>query len=301
MNLFIWNVKGLNHPSKQKEVQRFVRSKKIGLVCLVETKLKEANAGAISSTLFPDWEFSYNYEHHYLGRIWLCWSREDFVVTILHKSDQCITCIVHSIKEKVCWHQTYVYCSNNPIERRILWQHLLSIKLRMVAGPWLLCGDFKSVRFLEEKWGLGSLNSYQLEFHDCLNTLEVVDLNFSGCFFTWSNKSEGDNFVARKLDRVLVNEEWLCQFGRTCVDFPTRGISDHSPAVITVGTLPSFGPKPFKFYNYWLENKDYMEWLSNCWNQEVRGVPMYRLSRKMKAFKAVLKGKNKGLYRDIRS
>lgn len=32
------------------------------------------------------------------------------------------------------------------------------------------------------------------------------------------------------------------------VDFPSCGVSDHSPAVISVGTLVSFGPKPFKFY-----------------------------------------------------
>lgn len=120
-------------------------------------------------------------------------------------------------------------------------------------------------------------------------------------FFTWSNKSEGSGFVARKLDRVLVNEEWLCSFGKTCVDFPTGGISDHSPPVISVGSWISFGPKPFKFYNFWLENENYMEWLSNYWNQEVRGFPMYKLSKKLKAFKVVVKGKNRNHYGDIRS
>jgi exonuclease III len=183
MNFLIWNVRGLNHPSKQKEVQSVVRSKKIGLVCLVETKVKEANVGSISSTMLLDCEFCYNYESHYLGRIWVCWSREEFAVTVLHKSDQCITCLIHSIKDKNSWHHTFVYGSNNPVERRNLWQNLKSIKLRVVCGPWMLCGDFNSVWFLEEKWGSNSLNSYELEFHECLNGLEVVDLNFSGCFF----------------------------------------------------------------------------------------------------------------------
>jgi hypothetical protein len=52
-------------------------------------------------------------------------------------------------------------------------------------NPWLLCGDFNVVRFLDEKWGSDSLNSYELEFGACLNNLEVIDLNFSGCFYTW--------------------------------------------------------------------------------------------------------------------
>jgi hypothetical protein len=92
------------------------------------------------------------------------------------------------------------------------------------------------------------MNTYEVEFDVCLNNLEVRDLNSSGCFFTWNNKSEGAGFVARKLDRVLVNEEWQCNFGKTLVDFTSCGVSDHSPAVISVGTLVSFGPKPFKFY-----------------------------------------------------
>lgn len=129
----------------------------------------------------------------------------------------------------------------------------------------------------------------------------MLDLNFSGCFFTWSNKSEGSNFLARKLDRVLVNEEWLCKFGKTCVNFPPGGVSDHSPTVITVGTLLSFGPKPFKFFNYWLEHKNYSEWFMTCRNQEFQGVPMYKLCRKLKSLKAVLKGKNRSCYGDIRS
>jgi len=68
---------------------------------------------------------------------------------------------------------------------------------------------------LSEKWGSDSMNTYEVEFDVCLNNLEVMDLNSSGCFFTWNNKSEGAGFVARKLDRVLVHEKWLCNFGKT--------------------------------------------------------------------------------------
>lgn len=71
--------------------------------------------------------------------------------------------------------------------------------------------------------------------------------------------------MARKLDRVMVNEEWLIKFGGTKVDFPSGGVSDHSPAIITVGTLMSFGPKPFKFCNFWLENTDFQDWLAAGW------------------------------------
>jgi hypothetical protein len=175
------------------------------------------------------------------------------------------------------------------------------MKLQVSSKPWILCGDFNVVRQLSEKWGVDSLNAYELEFDNCLNSLEVTDLNFSGCLFTWNNKSEGSRFIARKLDRVLVNEDWLCNFGRTCVDFSSGGISDHSLAFISVGTMVSFGPKPFKFFNYWLENKDFMSWISDCWSQDVQGVPMFKLCRKLKAVKIMLKEKNVGCYGDIKN
>lgn len=72
MNLLVWNVRGLNHPSKQKEVQSMIRTKKIGLICLIETRVKVSNADRILASMLPDWDFCFNYEKHFLGRIWVC-------------------------------------------------------------------------------------------------------------------------------------------------------------------------------------------------------------------------------------
>jgi hypothetical protein len=58
-----------------------------------------------------------------------------------------------------------------------------------------------------------------VDFGECLNELEVSDLNFSSCLFIWSDKQEEVAFVARKLDRVVANEEWISCFGGTTVDF----------------------------------------------------------------------------------
>lgn len=46
----------------------------------------------------------------------------------------------------------------------------------------------------------------------------MEDLNFCGSLFTWTNKQEGDAFVAKKLDRIMVNEFWMEKFGNTFVE-----------------------------------------------------------------------------------
>jgi hypothetical protein len=38
MNMLVWNVRGMNHPSEQKEVQSTISAKKTGLACLIDTK-----------------------------------------------------------------------------------------------------------------------------------------------------------------------------------------------------------------------------------------------------------------------
>jgi hypothetical protein len=74
----------------------------------------------------------------------------------------------------------------------------------------------------------------------------------------------------------LANENWMSYFGKTIAEFNSGGISDHFPAVISVGILQSFGP-PFKFYNYLLEHKVFSTWVKEGWNTQVEEVPMYQL------------------------
>jgi hypothetical protein len=48
-----------------------------------------------------------------------------------------------------------------------------------------------------------------------------------------------------------------------------------------VGVLRSFSPKPFKFYNYWIDHQDFLNWVKEGWRQQVDGVPMYQLCKKL--------------------
>jgi hypothetical protein len=51
MNFLIWNERGLNHPSKQQEVRSMIKIHKIGLICLIETRVKLHNANKIRSCI----------------------------------------------------------------------------------------------------------------------------------------------------------------------------------------------------------------------------------------------------------
>ncbi len=58
---------------------------------------------------------------------------------------------------------------------------------------------------------------------DCVNSLEVLDLPFTDCSFTWTNKMEEEHFVVGKLDKLMVNEYWFVEFEKTKVEFQDGG------------------------------------------------------------------------------
>jgi len=49
------------------------------------------------------------------------------------------------------------------------------------------------------------------------------------------------------------------------------------------------GPKPFKFFNYWLKCAGFVDVLKEAWAINVQGVPMYRVVIKLRSLKHALK------------
>jgi len=56
-----WNIRGLNWPNKQEDVKLFLHEKNIGLVGLLETKVKEKNVEKITNKLLQGWDCHHNF------------------------------------------------------------------------------------------------------------------------------------------------------------------------------------------------------------------------------------------------
>lgn len=80
---------------------------------------------------------------------------------------------------------TIVYAKCDAIDKLNLWDdiYLLSQNMRL---PWLVAGDFNVIMSDEEK--IGGLPVYPNEYEDfafCINSYELIDINFKGSPFTW--------------------------------------------------------------------------------------------------------------------
>jgi len=211
-----------------------IRRHHIDVLCVVETRIKEVNAERIRDVIIPGWELVHNYSTHWLGRIWLCWDPGLISAKVVSIHEQVVTCCFEDSNCNVAWFLSVVYGATKGIPRREMMNELVAVKSLVGNFPWLLTGDFNVIRYQHEKWKPNILNNYEIEFCDCIARLEVEDLAYSGCFHTWNNKQDGDHFVSKKLDRVLSNFCWLQKFPHTVVEFLEGGISDHSPALISV-------------------------------------------------------------------
>lgn len=68
------NVRGLNNPNKQAEVQHFAAVNKVGLLLgLVETKIRDVHYQHTLTHMFEGWGSFINNDHHPRGRIWVVW------------------------------------------------------------------------------------------------------------------------------------------------------------------------------------------------------------------------------------
>ena len=105
--------------------------------------------------------------------------------------------------------------------------------------------------------------------------------------------------MAKKLDRVLVNDNWLLSFANSLVEFLYPGESDHCPAIIKMSQQIYSPPKPFKFFNFWTKHPDFLNVVEQSWSEHVSGNPMIILHKKLKKLKVCLRNLNTQNYADI--
>ena len=291
-----WNIRGLNDPLKQREVRSFVKSHALDFICLVQTRVRASNRDRIFSSLFPGWSLFHNYEHALLRRIWICGNPAKVSIDIIYSMDQAMLCHITVLDSNISFWFSVVYASNNYMDRRVLWRHLLWCDPLVGQHPWMIMGDFNTTRFNNEKSGGNMLNDTAMnDFHECLFSLELADVPFLGPLYTWMNRQAGDNFIARKLDRCLQNECSLDMFPNAFTEVLPSGLSDHCPLVTSLKVNPDPGPRkliPFKFFNFWADHPDFIGLVKEAWSYEVYGTPMFRLTRKLKRVKAILKAFN---------
>ncbi|KAK4428441.1 hypothetical protein Salat_1143700 [Sesamum alatum] len=180
-----------------------------------------------------------------------------------------------------------------------IWEKLLELG-QPLNMPWLILGDFNCVKSPEEKQLGVAPTWYELkDFVDCCLALGLHDAPTTSCYYTWSSNNDS-NPVWCKLDRVLLNNEWLEASLHCSAHFSPPGcLSDHSPSIVSLFDPPAPKPKPFRFFNMWADHPDFLATIESHWNMNMEGTAQFSLYRKLKALKGPLKAFNNLHYSHI--
>ncbi|CAL1403462.1 unnamed protein product [Linum trigynum] len=193
---------------------------------------------------------------------------------------------------------TDIYIPNKTSGRAVLYDELR--RTRVTVEPGIFLGDFNAIKDSYEASNDPGFSQSILDFRKWILDMKLTYHKAIGSWFTWRNKhSNNYNPIARRIDKILVNEKWLDVFPQSLVQIVVPGVSDHCGLYVQTNSGLYTLPKPFKFFLLWRQHPQYSGILRESWQVEAAGVPYYVLYKKLREFKGKLKSFNQTVYYDI--
>ncbi|GKC96946.1 RNA-directed DNA polymerase, eukaryota, reverse transcriptase zinc-binding domain protein [Tanacetum coccineum] len=151
------------------------------MCAILESYVNISSLSKVCSKVFRSWDWTSNASLFYKGcRIILGWNLDIVNVVVVSQASQVMYVkIIHKVlrKQMFCY---FVYASNNPVTKSILWADLEMHKLVTRGVPWILMGDFNVALNLEDySTGSSKLNYAISDFKDCICNIEVHMLCFN--------------------------------------------------------------------------------------------------------------------------
>uniref|UniRef100_A0A0D3EFP2 Endonuclease/exonuclease/phosphatase domain-containing protein n=1 Tax=Brassica oleracea var. oleracea TaxID=109376 RepID=A0A0D3EFP2_BRAOL len=302
VKLFFWNVRGLNDPDKHTPFVDWLNVQKPLFGALLETHIKDPSLSPILAKICPLWKFLSNHLSDPDGRIVLIW-KDPLIVQPLSQSRQHLTCLIN-IPNLPPLYYTAVYASNLSEERADLWNELLRIQstFDLESSNWVVGGDLNQILFPVEHSNpaVDFTDNLMYQAQDCFLQAGLFDLRYLGPCHTWTN-NQPDSPIAKKLDRLLVNNNTLSAYPHAVASFLPQDFSDHTPCLLNLAlSLPKTGTYPYKFQNYLTKHPGFAQLIIDGWIHA--GSVCQTISQlcwKLKQIKSELKTINRENYSKI--
>ncbi|PHT50438.1 hypothetical protein CQW23_10185 [Capsicum baccatum] len=101
-----------------------------------------------------------------------------------------------------------------------------------------------------------------------------------------------DSHVHSKLDKAIVNTEWIQKFTYLEAEVINPGCSNHSPIAIMLDKKRSIGGRPFKFFSILGDHDEFLSIVQQAWSERILGTNRKGVWNRMKLVKIGLKRLN---------
>ena len=205
IRILSWNVRATNDATKRKLIKFFLKTQKVDVVCLQETKWRSC-ANKIIRSLIPNRfvksaaSCSEGASCGIVGQ----WASRLVQLVGLEESCHTLSCKFLNCGDNFSWVFTGLYGLSKRDLKEDLWEDLGAIR-GMWEDPWCIGGDFNVLRSSKERNREGRWLGDMRRFFQVIDDLVLKDLPLKGGRFTWIN-GPGNQRMAR-LDRFLVSDD----------------------------------------------------------------------------------------------
>ncbi|KAA3481364.1 reverse transcriptase [Gossypium australe] len=118
-------------------------------------------------------------------------------------------------------------------DREESWNLLKSLR-RNEEQPWIVYGDFNEIMYeFEKKGGLPREERRMEAFRNALEDCRLIDVGYSGNWFTWERGNLPETNIRERLDRGVANVNWMSMFLEANIQHLVHSTSDHYPLLIS--------------------------------------------------------------------
>ena len=162
-------------------------------------------------------------------------------------------------------------------------------RLRSIASlsplPWLCIGDFNEVLRHDEYSGVGQQSNAQIQgFRDMVDDCMLMDIGYTGLFWTFEKRVRGGSYTRVRLDRALASSEWSLRFPLANLSHLSAVTSDHKPILLEpqgVGDRPNLRNQRFMYETMWESHESWKESMAGFWNVPLKGDTVADLRAKL--------------------
>ncbi|XP_060974384.1 uncharacterized protein LOC133039470 [Cannabis sativa] len=296
MRALSWNCRGLARPAAIQALKAWVKMLRLDCLFLMETKIGVSQMVNICRGLQFDYG-KYIPSRGMAGGLCFLWNK-DAGIEVTEILDSGFLCKVEDKAVRHVWSLLAVYGTPYEEKKSDFWD-FMTCKINSQSGPWALIGDLNVILNNEDKSGGSAfMRRHGAILQNFLFSTGGVNLGYSGCRYTWQNKRSNGHLVKERLDRVIVDTDWLtaCPSGGVR-NFPIT-CSGHSPILLDSCVTKPKGFRPFRFFEAWFNDPSSWDVIKEAWSRDVSSEELSYLGKKINRTQSALRWWSKHVYGD---
>jgi exonuclease III len=254
-NILVWNVRGLNNPSRRTTVRAAVVDAMPSVVCVSESKLQTVTPFIIAESFGTRFDgFAYLPAVGTAGGVIVAWCSAD-VRVLSSRVDGFSVSVQLSFDGSEPWWLSAVYGPTTDDLKPIFLDELRTLRLALV-GPWAIAGDFNLIADARDKSNTNLIRRLMNLFRRFINELELKEANLLGRRYTWSN--ECDQPTLERIDRWFCSVDWDEMYPAASLTALSSSLSDHCPILMST-VVQVFAKRRFRFEKFWTKLDGFSE------------------------------------------